>query len=187
MTLDELIREFGDDGEERKETVAKDILLASQRGTDIELLGAAFVFITEPKFSWRVAPPLTLDEYVEFTTQYLERCLLDNPNGEWAHSRYEAGHAIVNIFVALWKNESVPRNALEELRDWLGRLYLEGDEELRVALVTATLEHLFESRTIKTFFASWKTRPLLDKAYDDAVDWARFHPNLDHSIFDTDF
>ena len=178
--------EYGDEENERTGPIAKDALFASMRGSDLELEGAAYEFVSNPKYARRVSPPVTLDEFVAFSKHYFERCLHANRHGRYSDSRYEAGHEIVRVFVSLWKDESVPRKKLEELRDWLERLYLEGDEELRLALVTATLKHLFESRKIKKFFESWRKRPILEKAYREAAEWGQFHPNLDRSIFGTD-
>jgi hypothetical protein len=58
---------------------------------------------------------------------------------------------LVNIFGSLWRDSSAPREIVKELKDWLGRLYVEGDEKLRTCIVTATLEHLFSFKIPRHF------------------------------------
>ena len=58
-----------------------------------------------------------------------------------------------------------------ELKEWLGRLYDEGDENLRTCIVTATFEHLFEQKDIRDFFSDWKKRPVLATAHKEASEW----------------
>ena len=114
---------------------------------DIEILGFTSALVDDARF--RVEPPLTPNEYKGFVTHYYERCLKEDPNGEWSESRYSAGTTLVNIFGSLWRDSAVPREIIKELKDWLGRLYIEGDEKLRTCIVTATLEHLFEQKEIR--------------------------------------
>lgn len=70
---------------------------------------------------------------------YQERCLREEPDGEWSDSRYSPANDLVNIFASLWRDSSVPRPVLEDLRDWLGRLYEQGDSDIRTCIVQATL------------------------------------------------
>jgi hypothetical protein len=77
----------------------------------------------------------------------------------------------VNIFASLWRDSAVPREILKELKDWLGRLYAEGDETLRTCIVTATLEHLFEQKDIREFFSDWKQHPVLTMAHKQGSEW----------------
>ena len=86
----------------------------------------------------------------------------------WADSRYSAGSTLMNIFASFWTDSAVPREIVKELKDWLGRLYAEGDEKLRTCIVTATLEHLFEQKDIREFFVDWKKHPLLAVAHKES-------------------
>jgi hypothetical protein len=124
------------------------------KSDDIEILGFTSALIHDARF--RIEPPFTPNEYKGFVTHYYERCLKEDPKGQWADSRYSAGATLVNIFGSFWRDSAVPRKIVNELKDWLGRLYTEGDEKLRTCIVTATLEHLFEQKDIREFFADWK-------------------------------
>jgi hypothetical protein len=139
------------------------------KSEDIEVLGFASGLVHDARF--RIEPPLTPHEYKTFVMHYYGRCLKEDPKGEWADSRYSAGSTLVNIFASFWRDSSVPREILKELKTWLGRLYAEGDESIRTCIVNATLEHLFEQKDIREFFSDWKKDPVLTIAHKEACEW----------------
>jgi hypothetical protein len=139
------------------------------KSDDIEIVGFAHCLIDDDRF--RFEPALAVNEYKDFLKHYFERCLREDPQGEWSDSRYSAGGEMVNIFASLWRDSSVPREVLKELKVWLGDLYKEGDEKIRTCLVNATLEHLFEQKDIREFFSDWKNDGVLAVAHKDACDW----------------
>ncbi len=139
------------------------------KSSDIEILGFTHGLIHNGRF--RIEPALSLTEYKEFVKHYFERCLREDPQGEWSDSRYSAGGGLVNIFAGLWRDSSVPRAVLKELKNWLGDLYKAGDAEIRTCLVTATLEHLFEQKDIRLFFSDWKDDEVLAVAHREASEW----------------
>jgi hypothetical protein len=139
------------------------------KSDDVEILGFTSAMIHDARF--RINPPLMPDEYRAFVMHYYERCLKEDPKGKWADSRYSAGAALVNIFASLWRDSYVPREVVKELKDWFSRLYVEGDESVRACLVTSTLEHLFEQKDIRDFFADWRTHPVLGIAHREASQW----------------
>lgn len=141
---------------------------------DIEVQGAVHSLIHESKYYTKIEPYLTFQDYYKFNMAYYARCFRDNPDGEWADTRYEAGWSFTSWFGGIWHDESTPRAALEELRGWLEDIYTNGDEELRDCLITAVFEHLFEDRHIMRFFACWKDDPVMADAYAEAVDYAAY-------------
>jgi hypothetical protein len=58
------------------------------RSGDIEILGFTHALIHNGRF--RIEPPLPLNEYKDFVKLYFERCLRDDPEGDWADSSYSA-------------------------------------------------------------------------------------------------
>jgi hypothetical protein len=139
------------------------------KNDDIEVLGFTGALIHDARF--RVEPPLTPNEYTGFATHYYGRCMKEDPKSKWADSRYSAGTTLVNVFASLWRDSSVPREVVRELKTWLGGLYAEGDESLRTCIVTATLEHLFEQKDIREAFSDWKKDPVLAIAHKEASVW----------------
>ena len=120
---------------------------------------------------FRIEPPFSVEEYVGFVKDYYKRCLLENPDGHWSDSRYSEGTDLVNIFGSLWRDSQVPRALLGDLKDFLGRLYKGGDEEIRTCIVQATLEHLVEQKPIRKFFSDRQKDSVLRIAYDEACLW----------------
>jgi hypothetical protein len=120
---------------------------------------------------FKIEPPLSISEYKDFVKYYYERCILENPQGQWSENRYIAGGTLVNIFATLWRDSSVPREILQELKAWLAHLYKANDAEIRTCLVQATLEHLFEQEDIRKFFSDWKDDLELGIAHKEASEW----------------
>jgi hypothetical protein len=120
---------------------------------------------------FRVQPPISIAEYVEFTKSYYGRCFRENPDGDWSSSRFMAGTELVNISVRLWKDASVPRPVLEDLKGWLEKLYRERDQAIRTCVIQATLEHLFEQEQIREFFSDWQKDGELALAHSEASEW----------------
>jgi len=136
---------------------------------DIEVLGFVHAMLHDSRF--RIEPPIEQVDYIKFVKHYVQRCLQENPNGEWSDSRYSAGGDLVNVFASLWRDPLVPRPVLTELKTWLGNLYKESNREIRTCIVHATLEHLFEQKDIRKFFSDWQEDELLKAAYGEACEW----------------
>jgi hypothetical protein len=152
--------------------VVKSRLLELMGTDDLEALGAIYAFLNSES-SKMVEPPLAFPEYHAFFLHYYEMCLIENPQGHWSDTRYSAGWDLVNWFAALWRDRSVPRQALGDIKSMLARLYQRGDLELRTCIVTAMLEHLFEQVPIRKFFDDWKDNPTLASAHRQAMQWVQ--------------
>jgi hypothetical protein len=137
--------------------------------SDIEILGLTYSLLSDRRF--RIEPPIPLSEYIRFIKHYYARCLRENPDGEWSDSRHSALSDLVNVFASLWRDLSVPRPVLDDLKMWLVQLYKEGDADIRICIVQATLEHLFEQEPMREFFADWKNDEMLAVAYEEASEW----------------
>ena len=149
--------------------MALDDVLSQSTNDNIEVLGFVDALIHDKHF--RIEPPISQRQYIDFIKLYFQRCLREDPQGEWASSRHIAGGEMVNVFGALWRDKEVPRELLAELRDWLGILYKNGDATIRLCLVNATLEHLFEQEPIRKFFENWKSDPVLSVAHRESSEW----------------
>jgi hypothetical protein len=165
--LDEIASELL--SSEAKDIIAADRVRGWMKSDDIEALGATFSLLHNPEHYSRINPPLKFEDYRRFHLRYYERCLNENPVGVWSDSRYLAAHSLVAWFNGLWNDNTVPREALTELKSLLERLYREGDKDLRCAIITGALEHLFENREVLKFFRDWKTDSVLLPAYEEAL------------------
>lgn len=69
----------------------------------------------------------------------------------------------------LRKEEPTPAVLVQELET----LYLQGDPEQRRFIVDVILEHAFEDEEVRAHFESWRERPGLAEAYEEAEIWAQ--------------
>lgn len=141
------------------------------RSEQLKVMGAVSRLIRDATAFSMITPRLSFKDYHRFFLRYYERCIREDPEGEWVHNRYGACWDLESYFCHLWKDRTVPRTALTEIKNWLGTLYLNSDKQIRTAIVTGTIEHLFEKRSIKRFFADWRANPVLAEAYRLASEW----------------
>lgn len=153
----------------KTDTIAYSDVQTWMASGDIEILGLTHHLLSDQRF--RVEPPIPILDYIKFTKHYYERCLLENPDGAWSDSRHSAGTDLVNLFAYVWRDSSVLRPILDDLKAWLGRLYKDGDPDLRICIVQTTLEHLFEQEQIRNFFSDWKNDEVLAAAHEEASEW----------------
>jgi hypothetical protein len=137
---------------------------------DPDVLGAIYVFLSKVRHSQRVKPPLSFDPVFNFVLRYYEFCLKFNPESEWANSRYSAGSDLVGWFIWMW-DEKREKKYFAAIKLTLEKLYITGDAEMQKCIVHAVIDHLFERKTVRAFFADWKCNPKLRAAYDDGMVW----------------
>jgi len=156
--------------------VSKDAVLQWMQHSNLEVLGAVHELVTYSPNWERVDPPLEEADLLAFLIPFYRRCLLEDPKGEWALSRYEAAAAIASRFRALARDEEPGQQVLlVELKDLLAQVYLGNDSEVQAAIVTGALEHVLEEPRFRSFFADWSKHELLKQAYDLAMEWAICH------------
>jgi hypothetical protein len=136
---------------------------------DIEVLGFVYHLLGDKRF--RMEPELSLDEYLEFVRKYYERCIVENPDGEWSDSRWAAGHDLAGVFTFHWNKTEVPRSVMDDWKHWLGDIYKRAPDEVRTCIVQSALEHLLEQEAFRKFFFDWTRESVLKKAYEEALEW----------------
>lgn len=139
---------------------------------DLEVLGATYALVPDKLQFSMIAPPIEFDDFVNFIKHYLGRCIIENPDSEWAHSRYEAARDVVGWFLYFW-NDKKDRKIVGGIKDWICDLYLNGSEDVKKCLVHGALEHLFERKDVLDYFYDWKSSSELRRAYDEAVEWSK--------------
>jgi hypothetical protein len=144
------------------------------RSQSLDVHGALTGLISD--HSTRIEPPLSMKEICDAHLHYYRRCLLENAQSEYVPSRYIAGYELTSWFNGLWKDSSVPREYLSQLKAMLAELYKSGDPSFREAIVNAVLEHLLEDPEMARFFEDWKAEPTLKQAYDLAMEWGTRQP-----------
>ncbi len=174
LQLPNILKKLGLTGHaSAKDAISKAFIRELMGMRDIEVQGAVFYLITEPQHSARVRPKLTFQDYRKFVLDYLGRCVMEDPQSEWADSRWEACYDLGKWFSVLWSDQSVDRSALDDFKSVIQKLYLAGDLKTRQAIINGTLEHLFEEPSVRDFFAGWRVTPELQKAFDEAAKWSK--------------
>lgn len=137
---------------------------------DPDVRGAAYAFFSSPHTA-RIQPELSFDEIFDFTLNYYEWCIkTDSPPGGWVNTRYSAGWDLVSWFASLWHQDR-DKSYFERIKDRLAKLYKAGDADLRKSIEHAIIEHLFERKQIRKFFADWKDDADLKAAYAEGMLW----------------
>lgn len=167
---------FGGEDPTAASVVAKAQVLEWMKSEHLEVQGALYSKITNAECAKHIEPPLQFEDYYDFVVPYLAQCIEQNPQGEWADSRYLAGHQLVAWIVDFWNDKAVSRNNLADIKRRLAELYLRGDEGVRDGVINGVLEHLFEHRQIATYFKDWENDPILNSAYSAALIWTKKKP-----------
>ncbi len=142
----------------------------------IDVLGAVYDLLISERASRRIEPPLDFSEFPPFLLRYMERCLRDDPEAGGPHNWAVTGMELVSYYWHLWEQKDVRDQEFVKLKQWLARVYSEGDEDVRYRVETGVLEHLLEDAKIAEYFADWQDDAVLKHAYDAAMLWARDHP-----------
>ncbi len=167
--LEQIRRELEADRCETREIPAS-LVRTWMASKDPDVLGATYGFFHSSAAS-RVGPALSFDEVFDFTLRYFEWCIRTDPAPVgWANTRYSAGWDLVGWFFGLW-DQSRDRNYLKKIKTRLAGLYKTGDADLKKSIEHAIIEHLFERKQVREFFADWENDPDLKPAYDEGVLW----------------
>ncbi len=167
--LEQIRRELDADRSEAREIPASSVRtwMASK---DPDVLGATYGFLHSAHVG-RVSPALSFDEVFDFILLYYEWCIRTDPHSsEWANSRYSAGWDLVGWFFGLW-DEPRDKKYFERIKSRLADLYKSGDADVKKSLEHAIIEHLFERKEVRKFFADWQSDPELKSAYDEGMLW----------------
>jgi hypothetical protein len=143
--------------ESRGGPIARQRVLEWMRTDDIECMGAIYSLISD-HFD-RIQPALRFDEYHPFVLAYCRRCLLEDPQGEWADTRYGAGSNVILWFVWSWRDPDQRTTTIPAVKEWLAGLYVAGDAEVRTC------------GEVAAYFSDWQERPVLSAAYREAMEW----------------
>lgn len=155
------------------ETISVEMLREWMTRPEIEVQAAIYDLLTSSERAKKLVPDLTFEDYVVFKPKFFSRCIIEDPASEVTLSRWEAAMEFLGWFSYLWDNPSVQMSVLSDTKDHLQKLYLEGDADVRKALIQGTLEHLFENASVRKFFGEWFNDPTLLKGYEEAVEWSK--------------
>ncbi|WP_281184531.1 hypothetical protein [Trichlorobacter lovleyi] len=151
------------------EIIPRDLILSWMQEKDLEIRGAVYTLTS--KAWYRIQPELTKEEQCYFMLHYLLDCIReDNQEPEWSHTGFDAAYEFERWLKHLGKNPEAEDIIVAAARE-LTATYRAGGEKLKERIVTGALEHVFEARSLRRFFAEWRAAPDLKDAYDRCVEW----------------
>jgi hypothetical protein len=149
---------------------------AWMQSDDLQILGLVVQALVDYGDLERIEPRLDTQVVYDFLMRYYEHCIREDPPIEWADGRYTIGMSIVPWYHGAPETDDQPRQEfLARVKQLLARLYLEGDEDIRDAVVCGTLEHILEQPRWREFFKDWCDDPILRETYGRAMEWAVWH------------
>lgn len=172
IQLSDVVSSFGTPETPSSQSIARDKVRAWLASIDdIEAQGALCSYLLDEEYSSRIAPPLEFSDFHPFVSNYLLRCIQDDPQGEWSDTRYGAGMALANWFKALKADKTVPRQALDDIKLSIQRLLDSSDEAVRDGILNGVLEHIFEDHDARRLFEDWRQHPRYAELYKAACEW----------------
>jgi len=169
----DIMHKLNSQGGRKSDIIPVERLRGWMHRPEIEVQAAIYDLVTSSERVEKLVPDLTFEDCLAFMPAFFSRCITENPNTELTLSRWEAAMEFLGWFGNLWDDPSVHKSVLSEAKDQLRKLYLEGDSDVRKALIQGTLEHLFENASVREFFADWLSDPELQEAYEEAAEWSR--------------
>lgn len=143
---------------------------------DIEVAGFASVLLLE--HCDKIEGEASLSDVLPPLLRHAERCIRVDPVGEWTSSRYEAARLAHGLFESYWNSSQEARDyACPAIKSWIADLlHACPDPRVRDAIVCGALEHVLERKEARGLFKDWEASdPILRKAHEDAMAWARDH------------
>lgn len=138
---------------------------------EIEVQGALCSYLLGRDYTSRIVPPLEFSDFHPFVSSYFLRCISENPQGQWADTRYGAGMALANWFKALNGDPSVPRRALSDIKQSIQDLWDRADKAVRDGILNGAVEHIFEDDGARQLFDDWRQHPKYADLYKAACEW----------------
>src|SRR5258708_8146546 len=132
---------------------------------------------------YRIQPELGREPTCALVQRYLLGCIRDGlTDNEEIEERYEAAeslHVWFRHLLGMGGTSAVLSRAASAIMN----LYLESGEELRDAIETGFLEHALETAALRPSFEHWASDPLLQLAWNRALEWGKAHPDYMSGLF----
>ncbi|WP_100699001.1 hypothetical protein [Advenella sp. S44] len=171
--LNSILASFGDPESPNVGKLKRNVVLGWMRSQDINTMGAIYSLLLKRVYTNRIEPPLAFEDYKDLFLRFYERCITEDlalayDLDSFVLSRYTAAHDFTRWFISVFQDNQIPRDHIDEIKNWLRQLYIDGSSAVKLSIETGILEHLFTVEQIKRDFSDWKSDPLLKSAYQSA-------------------
>src|SRR5258706_11780081 len=132
---------------------------------------------------YRIQPELGRGPTCTLIQRYLLGCIRDGvTDNDEIQERYEAA-ATLHVWFRHLAEMDGTHEVLKAAANGLMKLYLEGVEEVRMAIETGFLEHALETAALRPYFEQWGSDPRLEPAWKRALEWGEAHPDYMAGLF----
>lgn len=157
-----------------QETIALDTVRRWMQCPDLGVQRRLWWYLLFPDDD-RIYPPLISEELIEFRSNYLARCLKEDPSENAGDNRQMAADETLEWFFSLKEEFEDNRETAEHLKCWLGQLYIQSDQKVRDVIEVRILNRLFEESIWRDFFADWKDNNKLGDVYQKTLKIGRLN------------
>lgn len=154
------------------ERIARERVLHLMKIPDLDLQAVVLDLLFDAARVCKVEPQLEFSDCSDFVSQYLKRCILENPSSEYAANRWTACCTYANWFHHIWEMKDHRDDTAPGLKNMAREMCLSDDPAIRKTLTDAALEHLFENAEVRAFFSDWSKDPVLGRVFDEASEWS---------------
>lgn len=140
---------------------------------DVDVMGAVFYILTDENCYANITPSPKIESYNDFFLRYFEYCILNDPDSNWADSRYTACYNVTKWFKYLWRNNKKNQLALKKIKTWLENICKQGDSNIQKSIEYGILEHLLDRNDVLNFFSNWKTDKSLKLVLDESLKYSK--------------
>jgi|SRR5690348_7336283 hypothetical protein len=141
---------------------------------DVQTL--ALLYSLTDKAWHRIDPVLETDETCHLICRYFLDCIRENPQGGIALGRYDAARELEGWIDHLSNMEGT-EEILGGVTAAVTELFLSADDDVRRAIETGFLEHVFEQSKLRPLFEHWAGDERLKDAWQRALEWGEAHPD----------
>lgn len=138
------------------------------RDDNISNLGKLYYFMSTTTCTKFSEDKLFADVSSTFLQNYYLRCIKENPDDEWADSRYTAAWDCAGWFMKLHAENKL--KILNDFTERLSVLYKSSDYKTKEAVINGFLEHVLRKKSTHRYFRGWKRDQTLFKALSCGID-----------------
>ncbi len=146
-----------------KETIPQSMIMSAFNSSDHELKGIAYTIISTSTLSKNIKPCLSFNDYFHYVNDYIQYCIIENPDGDWSDSRYSACWDYANWFNCWFNSKGIDVKYLEIIKENIEKLYKNSDSEIQLAIETGFLEHILRNKKTIDFFSNWSQDEILSE------------------------
>jgi hypothetical protein len=125
---------------------------------------------------YRIQPELGMEAECDAVQRYLFECIRQNvTDDDEIEDRWEAAGTLHSWFCHLGEMKDTS-TVLTKATQAITKLFLEGGEDVQIAIEQGFLEHALEMEHLRPLFDHWSSDDRLRGAWERATEWGKAHP-----------